>query len=45
MELRRLDSITCSRRDDAQQNREVYMKKLQIYLLPDVEKIEKNSKQ
>lgn len=41
MELRRLDGITCSRRDDALQNREVYMKKLQIHLLRDVEKIEK----
>lgn len=42
MELEKLDGITCSRKDDAQQNREAYMKKLQVYLLPDIEKIEKD---
>lgn len=42
MELRKLDGITCPRKDDAQQNQEVYMKKLQVYLLPDIEKIEKD---
>lgn len=42
MELWKLDSITCYRKSDVLQNREAYMEKLQIYLLPDVCKIERN---
>lgn len=42
MELIKSDDLKCSRRDFVLQKRDLYMKKLQIHLLSDIEKIEKN---
>ena len=41
-ELNDIEAIKCPRRDEALKNQIDYMKKMQIFLLADIEKIEKN---